>query len=314
MAGRAFTRARWLETKNRPTVGLACTATIVTDRPKRGEHRAHIAAWQPERLVWYGLYLEKGARDRAGEENMVSRVMLNALSQACPLALQLTLPLREGDRLEVEVNDFHEMGQRLYRRDIQYFCIRDNGCIQTTATPSRAILPGAFNPLHDGHLGLAQVAAEMLGEPVSFEISAVNVDKPALHPEMVLERLAQFAGRWPVIASNAPTFVEKARLFPGSTFVVGLDTAERILHPRYYGSLGTGSSEENLTAALAEIQALGCRFLVAGRVGESGDFRHLQDLNIPAQFTGLFEPIPDRLFRKDISSSELRRTGQRGSR
>ena len=51
LAGRAFTRARWLEANTNPVVGLACTATIITDRPKRGEHRAYIATWQPDRLV-----------------------------------------------------------------------------------------------------------------------------------------------------------------------------------------------------------------------------------------------------------------------
>ena len=41
MAGRAYTRAHLLADSTYPLVGLACTATIVTDRPKRGEHRAH---------------------------------------------------------------------------------------------------------------------------------------------------------------------------------------------------------------------------------------------------------------------------------
>ncbi|MEJ2750913.1 MAG: hypothetical protein P8183_23845, partial [Anaerolineae bacterium] len=91
LAGRAFTRARWLEAKNdhNPVVGLACTATIITDRPKRGEHRAYIATWQQERLTWHALHLQKGARDRAGEEGMVSRVMLNSLAQAAGVPYQL---------------------------------------------------------------------------------------------------------------------------------------------------------------------------------------------------------------------------------
>ena len=49
-------------------------------------------------------------------------------------------------------------------------------------------------------------------------------------------RIAQFAGRYTIFASTAPTFIEKARLFPGTVFVVGYDTAARILHPRYYGN------------------------------------------------------------------------------
>ena len=33
----------------------------------------------------------------------------------------------------------------------------------------------------------------------------------------------------------APLFIDKARLFPGCTFVVGSDTIKRILDKKYYG-------------------------------------------------------------------------------
>lgn len=311
LAGRAFTRARWLEalTGQNPVVGLACTATIITDRPKRGEHRAYIAAWQVERLVWQGIHLQKGARDRAGEEGLVSRIMLNCLSQAAGLKHRLAVPLVNGDRLEVETRDFSQKTNQLHQRAIDFFGIADNGRILTQDDRPNVLLSGAFNPLHDGHLRMAQAAAQIIGGQVAFELSAVNVDKPPLEPAVILERMAQFAGRWPVYASNAPTFLEKARLYPGTTFVVGYDTAERILQPRYYQN-----SEEQLLAALTEIRQYGCRFLVAGRLDRQGAFRHLEDLAIPQAYSDLFQPIPGKLFREDISSTELRQTGRRGSR
>ena len=50
MAGAAYRRAVALREdtppeETRPVVGIACTATIATDRQKRGEHRAYVAAW-----------------------------------------------------------------------------------------------------------------------------------------------------------------------------------------------------------------------------------------------------------------------------
>ena len=36
LAGRAITRGRWLEGAASPLVGVACTAAIASDRPKRG--------------------------------------------------------------------------------------------------------------------------------------------------------------------------------------------------------------------------------------------------------------------------------------
>ena len=311
LAGRAFTRARWLDVESdfAPVVGLACTATIVTDRPKKGDHRAYIAVWQAERLLWHEIYLDKGARDRAGEENLVSRVMLNSLAQAAGIDIRLPLPLRAQDQVVVETRDFAEKAAQLERREIDYFGVEDNGRIQTANLRPQAVLSGAFNPLHDGHLRMAQAAADLMGWPVTFELAAVNVDKPPLGSATILDRVAQFAGRWPIIASNAPTFVEKARLFPGITFVVGHDTAERILQPRYYQN-----SRQKMLDALAEIRRQDGRFLVAGRVDHKGAFRNLAHLNIPTAVSDLFDPIPDTKFREDISSSQLRRAGQRGSR
>jgi hypothetical protein len=103
------------------------------------------------------------------------------------------------------------------------------------------------------------------------------------------------------VAGNAPTFVEKSRLYPGAVFVVGFDTAARILQPRYYDD-----SEAAMLAALREMRKRGSRFLVAGREGSDGRFRELGDLEIPEGFGGLFEAVPARLFRHDLSSTEIR--------
>ncbi len=309
MAGRSLTRAQWLASEPWPCVGIGCTATIITDRPKRGEHRAHIATWHPNRLVSHELTLAKGARDRQGEEDMVSRIILNALADACGLGQPLHVPFIEADELVVVTSDFDAMAQQLHRGEIAYFGIHDHGRVRLTEAVPEVIMPGSFNPLHDGHLELAQVASETLGKPVAFELSASNVDKPPLPPETVIARVTQFAGRYPVYATNAPTFVEKARLFPGVTFVVGHDTAVRVLNPRYYGE-----DPNAMLSALREIQSLGGRFLVGGRVNRQGKFLEISDLAIPAELNGMFQGIPRDQFRKDISSTELRRTGQKGSR
>lgn len=166
-----------------------------------------------------------------------------------------------------------------------------------------AVLSGSFNPLHEGHLRLAAVVAEMRGLEVSFELSVTNVDKPPLAVAEVRRRVAQFRGEGRVLLTRAPIFVEKARLLPGRAFIVGWDTAVRLIEPRYYGR-----SAETMFEALAEMQALGCGVLVAGREHE-GNFRTLADIDVPAAAARLFEAIPEARFRADISSTELRGAG-----
>jgi len=102
MARRAYQRARALCADDGPVVGLACTATIVTDRPKRGEHRAHVATADGQQVTVYSLHLAKGVRDRAGEEELVSRLMLQALAEACGVEAQLVVGLQASERVDVQ--------------------------------------------------------------------------------------------------------------------------------------------------------------------------------------------------------------------
>ena len=178
--------------------------------------------------------------------------------------------------------------------------VAPDGAMSVGDPGGTAVLPGSFNPLHEGHRRLAAVAAEITGGEVLFELSVTNVDKPPLKEAEVRRRVRQFAGKARVVLDRAPTFVEKARLLPARAYVGGWDTAVRLVEPRYYGG-----SEEAMLAALAELRALNCRFLIAGRELE-GSFRTLADVAVPAGFEALFEAIPERRFRSDLSSTRLR--------
>jgi hypothetical protein len=163
------------------------------------------------------------------------------------------------------------------------------------------LLPGSFNPTHEGHWRLARVAADIIGQPVAFELSVTNVDKAPLSVEEVRRRVQPFAGRADVWLTRAPRFLDKSALFPGAAFIVGADTAERLLAPRYYED-----DETRMLAALEAIAERGCRFLVAGRADAAGRFLTLDDLFVPRRFRELFAAIPEHVFRLDVSSTVLR--------
>ena len=192
--------------------------------------------------------------------------------------------------------------QRLVDNQIAWVCQERDGVFRTGAPRPAVLFPGSFNPLHHGHTALAELAAERLGRPIAFELSVSNVDKPELALDEVARRLEQFRGLHTVYVSRAPTFREKAALFPGCVFVVGADTAARLVHPRFYGDDPVG-----VARALEEIRSHGCAFFVGGRVDSAARFVDLDGVAIPAGYRDMFRGLDEREFRMDISSSALRR-------
>jgi hypothetical protein len=174
-----------------------------------------------------------------------------------------------------------------------------DGEVAETAGRPRGVLAGSFNPLHRGHRLLREAAEERLHGPVCYELSVLNADKPPLDGAEVLRRLAQFEDG-SVAVTRAATFVDKATLLPGATFVVGIDTAARIVNTRFYG----GDPRE-MHRCLAAIKDAGCRFLVAGR-WIAGRFQTLSEIGVPPKHTGLFLELSAGEFRCDLSSTELR--------
>jgi hypothetical protein len=103
MARAAYQRARQLrEEPAVPVLGLSCTATLVTDRPKKGEHRAHVGLCAGIDTRVYSLTLTKGARDRRGEERVVSNLLLNMLAEACGVRVPAEIGLLPDEKIAIE--------------------------------------------------------------------------------------------------------------------------------------------------------------------------------------------------------------------
>ena len=300
MARAARRRAERLAGRGEAVVGVGCTAGIATDRPKRGEHRCYVAVCSGDGVTTYGLRFVKGMRDRDGEDELVSRLVLRATSEGVGVPCSLDLDLAHGDELEVSYENEAMLVEALSEGRARSVTVTADGRIVADRPGAGGVLAGSFDPLHEGHEGLAAAAARLLGQPVTFELSITNVDKLPLEVAEVQRRLAQFAGRCDVVVTRATRFSEKARLFPGCTFVIGWDTAVRLVAPRYYEG-----DASRMVGALEEIRGMGCRFMVAGRAGE-GRFHAATEVEAPIGFESMFSYIPASDFRRDVSSTEIR--------
>src|SRR5580692_2909882 len=284
MASSVRARAARLVPADTDLVGLGATAALVSDRPRKGEHRFHIACANAAGVVHCTGVLAKGRRDRAAEEDLVSRAIVLWLAQGCGVAAPSPRSLLDADEhfAETAVATVDTIDQ-LLAGELDRVTVQPDGQMMLSAPRPLVLLPGSFNPLHEGHVLLARVAEELTQQPVAFEISVTNVDKPPLSGETVRHRLAQFAWKSPVELTRAPTFVEKSRLFPGTTFVIGADTAERLVAPKYYGD-----DEALMHAALEEMSKSGARFLVAVRIDAAGRVRGLDGIQVPRRYADLF--------------------------
>ena len=307
--------------------GFAATASLATDRAKRGPCRAHVAVQTLAQTSHASIALsgERAAQEKALVEHCW-RTLLSALK------LEMTEKLAAAGAGKIEQVLAPEPWRSLIggtRRAILIdrgggapFSRPANDTIKgvppadrqgepsfpkpgtagAVATPSEQgsalLFPGAFNPLHEGHRRMMAVAEAKTGLVGAFELSVRNIDKPLLDYIEIQRRLAQF--EQPVWLTRLPTFVEKANRFPGASFVVGIDTLVRIASPRYYG----GDTE--LHRALAALADRKARFLVFGRTLK-GTFQGLAQVELPPALRQMCVAVSEAEFRADISSTALRR-------
>ena len=257
---------------------------------------------------------------RAVQERAVSDLLLYLIRYAFGLEKNPP-PALPGASAYLRQREIPESWLQLIRSEIQTVPIlyKNAEILYENAETGRrlerqpfALFPGSFNPLHSGHEQMRQTAQTILGCPVWYELSVHNADKPPLSVGELAQRLnfiRQSADRYPdtgIILTNAPYFIQKARLFPKTTFVVGADTIERLGDiQKYY------RDADDFAATMDEFRQLGARFLVFGRIDSQNQFREADAAAIPECLKSLCQAVPGDQFRSDLSSTAIR-SGERG--
>ena len=178
--------------------------------------------------------------------------------------------------------------------------IEQQGYYQTRAGSPKCLVPGSFNPFHDGHLAMAEYARQTIGGDLFFELSLTNVDKPAVSEQELRHRMEQDFGDFGLMLTRAPRFQQKARLFPGVQFGVGADTILRFSDLRYHQN-----SRIQFQTVVRELNDLGCRFLVFPRKMGKNTFCEA-NIGLPEELLQICDFVPTDSFLWNISSTDLR--------
>ncbi len=282
LAMKAFMSAQQLRSTD-SLFGLGITASLSTNRKKRGAVRAFIALQTMSRSQITEVKLTD-SRTREEQETLLADVAYSKLCVGLELAHD-SYPSCKTHTAHAQISH-----SRLYEREPF-----------TLGARTKAYFPGAFNPLHSGHRRMHRLAQELLQCEVQYELSVKNVDKLPLDYFALNQRLNQFAPD-EVVLTNLPHFFNKAKYLSTNgeiSFVVGIDTFARIIKPKYYD---TG---EQLDEVIQFFITSGTKFLVFGRTIEN-KFKTINDLSIPEGLRQRCQQVEAKQFQCDVSSSTLR--------
>src|SRR5437773_3793886 len=158
LAQRARERAAKLVPTGARLVGLGATAGLVTDRPRQGEHRFHIAVTTGAGTEHCSVVLAKGRRDRPAEEDLVARAIVLWLARACGIAAPSPRSLLDADERFAEtvvaqtgVAAVNTIDQ-LLAGELDRVTVQPDGQMMVSAPQPVVLFPGSFNPVHEGHL------------------------------------------------------------------------------------------------------------------------------------------------------------------
>lgn len=269
--------------------GIAATSKLgLTHREERvgREHEAHVALHTFNETCSASLDISSLKLPRIEEEDLNSRFIIECMHRwyvGKPMVFQLTA--RERHRITWKNQILPSVAEVVAgRKEYQMIPFAGPGWMGGSVEDC-LVFPGSFNPMHEQHLKMVEVAAMKTGKGIWLELSVTNTDKPQLDFITILERVNQiqeFCVGNPyvqgILITDAPLFLTKANIFPkGTQYIVGTDTYNRLGDPKY------GDPHETTFNIFTQKQ----RLLVFPRKGKK--YRHPNKVSSVSEFVASHE-------------------------
>lgn len=268
-----------------PAVGVGLTASVASLKAHRGDHRAHAAYFSDTGCKVYTVILEKGvgAEQRGIDGQICDSLAERVIQDALGLPSTATLGCAETDGAAFAQSSF------MHRPFFSKEGLRAETFPLERVAPFGAVLPGTFNPPHEGHFGMASAYSQNVGGPVLFAIEATPPHKEALRTAEMLQRAKMLKGQEVLFTEGAGLYLDKARRFPGMGMILGADALVQMLDPKW------GVSTDELVCGLSQTTL----YVVDREIG--GKLLQLEQVKVPVGIR--CKPLRGRW---DVSSSELR--------
>jgi hypothetical protein len=246
-------------------VGMGITASVATTRAHRGQPRFVVAVMDGSRVLSRPCLLAHGTGAIARERDDLD------VTRA---AMGLLEGLLFGDTGEPSTED-SALSREVFFTTPVFLANGERDWAPETGD-QLLFYPGAFDPLHEGHVGLHQAAVLASGRRAYFEVTSDQPHKEALSVQTMLTRavLLRHACCNVFFSRGAPLYIDKARRYPGAHFVIGADALDRMLDPKWGPEIGP---------MLAEFESLRTRFWVGARDGRT--MRQVLAARMPSEWT-----------------------------
>jgi len=347
IALKSLNRARELYVKSKSNLndlenidgcfGIGVTSALGSTSWKRGDHRCYITIQSSSIKHKFYLKLYKGTehdryRTRSEEDNICGSLIISLIG--------FVLGIIDISDINIDINDKFNYILENYQYSIDVIdrlisskkdsekvnsilCLPNGKYLINVPIHKLArkliMVPGSFNPLHEGHIFLLDEGMKLAKTDFGiYELCIINADKGLLMKDEILRRLKEsFLDRYPVILTNATTFNEKAKLFPGVSYSIGIDTTIRLIDPIYSNNNNKLMLKNLLKMYYDSTEFyVGSRTLRSCNVSDKYSFSSIlepSDLLMLGHIIDKIDPLISDMFTeiinnkyKDISSSIIR--------